>query len=143
MNRVLRPDGLLAMNVWDSFDHNPSVKVIDNVIKSFFETDPPRFLEVPFGFHDPQVCRDLLSQNGFVDVEHSYVSEDVETLDHALPARGFVTGNPTILEIEKHGNIDAETIVADASAALEREFGPAPTRLSFQEIVYLARKSAG
>ena len=141
MNRVLKPGGLLALNVWDSFDHNPSVGVIDTVIKSFFETDPPRFLEVPFGYNDPQVCRNLLSKNGFVDVDHTYVSEKVETLDQALPARGFVTGNPTILEIEKHGNIDVETIVAEASAALEREFGPAPTRLSFQEIVYMARKT--
>jgi ubiquinone/menaquinone biosynthesis C-methylase UbiE len=141
MNRVLKPGGLLALNVWDSFEHNPSVGVIDTVIKSFFKTDPPRFLEVPFGYYDTQACRDLLSQNGFVDVEHTYVCENVETLDHAHPARGFVIGNPTILEIEKHGNIDAEMIVAEASAALEREFGPAPARLSFQEIVYLARRT--
>jgi hypothetical protein len=119
------------------------LQIIDNVIKSFFETDPPRFLEVPFGFHDPEACRDLMSQNGFIDVEHTYVSENVETLSHTLPARGFVTGNPTILEIEKHGNIDAEHIVAKASAALEKEFGPAPTKLSFQEIVFLARKMEG
>jgi ubiquinone/menaquinone biosynthesis C-methylase UbiE len=142
MNRVLKPGGLLALNVWDSLEQNPSVKVIDDVIKSFFETDPPRFLEVPFGFQEPQVYCHLLSQNGFVDVEHTYVSENVETLDHSLPARGFVTGNPTILEIEKHSDIDVETIVAEASAALENVFGPAPTRLSFQEIVYLAHKTA-
>ena len=43
MTRVLKPGGLLALNVWDSLDENPAVRLIDGVIKGFFETDPPRF----------------------------------------------------------------------------------------------------
>jgi ubiquinone/menaquinone biosynthesis C-methylase UbiE len=140
MARVLKPGGVLALNVWGSFAENPAVEVVDGVIKSFFETDPPRFLEAPFSLHDVATVKALFHAAGFDAVDAAHVAEHVETADHALPARGFVTGNPTILEIEKRASIDAETIIAAAAEALERKFGPAPARLSFKEIVYLAKK---
>ena len=40
MTRVLRPGGVLGLNVWDSLDKNPTVKIVDSVIKQHFETDP-------------------------------------------------------------------------------------------------------
>ncbi len=140
MARALKPAGVLATNVWDSFDKNPVVRVIDNVVKSFFKTDPPRFLEVPFSLSDVSEGRRMLSDAGFEGIDVAYVSELVETADHALPARGFITGNPTILEIERRAKVGVEEIVAAAAAALHSEFGPAPVKLPFQEIVYLARK---
>ena len=39
--RVLKPGGLRALNVWDGFEHNRSAGIMDRVIKSHFETDPP------------------------------------------------------------------------------------------------------
>jgi len=141
MTRVLKPGGFLALNVWDSMDKNPAVKVVDGVIKRFFETDPPRFLEIPFGLYDVEEGRRLFREAGFRDVEVNYVSETVEVADHSLPARGFVTGNPTILEVEERAVIEVSEILAAAAAALEGAFGPAPTSLPFQEIVYIAQKA--
>ena len=140
MTRVLKPGGLLALNVWDSLDENPAVRLIDGVIKGFFETDPPRFLEVPFGFNDQDEGRRLFRDAGYGAVEVALVAEAVETIDHMLPARGFVTGNPTIIEVEQRAKVGAEEIVTAAAKALESEFGPAPVKLQFQEIVYVARK---
>lgn len=140
MTRVLRPDGLLALNVWDSMEQNPAVIVVADVIEQFFETDAPRFLEVPFSMHDIDEGRRLLQATGYDAVETSYVAEAIEVSDFALPAAGFITGNPTLFEIEQRSKANVEDVVAAAATALESEFGPAPGKLSFQAIVYLANK---
>ena len=78
MTRVLKPGGVLALNVWDSFHENPAVGVVDGVIKGFFETDPPRFLEIPFGLSDVEEGRRLFLRAGFETVDVTHVAESVE-----------------------------------------------------------------
>ncbi len=141
MTRVLVSEGILALNVWDSFQHNPAVEVIDRAIKQFFETDPPRFLEVPFGTVSADDGHRLFHEAGYETVDIAHVTESVEITDFELLARGFVTGNPTINEIEQRATVGVDEIVAAVVEALEREFGSAPTKLPFQEIVFLARKT--
>jgi ubiquinone/menaquinone biosynthesis C-methylase UbiE len=140
MFRVLRPGGVLALNVWNSFDRNPSVAVIDGVIKQFFNADPPRFLEIPFGQIDADDGLELFHVAGFEEIEIATVAEAVETADHELPARGFVTGNPTILEVQERATVDVEQIIAAASEALQEAFGPAPAKLQFEATVFLGKK---
>ncbi len=140
MSRVLKPGGILALNVWDSFEKNPAVGVVDRVIKQFFEIDPPRFLEIPFSFHNIDDGRKLFHNAGFDNVDIEYVAETVETEEHILSARGLVTGNPTIIEIEQRAKVGVDEILTAVAAELESVFGPAPANLSFQEIVYLAHK---
>ncbi len=140
MTRVLRPGGVLGLNVWDSFQENLSVAIVDRVIKQFFETNPPRFLEVPFGYYDVEEGRKLFRDAGYDFVDVAHVSETIDVADHALTARGFITGNPTITEVGQHATVSAEEIIAAATDALVREFGPAPAKMRFQEIVYLAKK---
>ena len=140
MSRVLKPGGTLALNVWDSFADNPAVGVIDGVIKGFFSTDPPRFLEIPFGQVGVEQGRSLFETAGFESVDVAKVMDAIEVHDHDVPARGFITGNPTILEIEQRGGGEVELVVTAARTALENEFGPAPTKLSFQATVFLGQK---
>ncbi len=143
MTRVLKPGGLLALNVWDSFDNNPAVRVVDGVVKRFFTSDPPRFLELPFGFHDTAEGERLFRDSGYSAVDVVRVSENVETADHDHVARGFLTGNPTIIEIEERASVGLDDILSAATDALQAEFGPAPVELPFQEIIYLAHKPGG
>jgi ubiquinone/menaquinone biosynthesis C-methylase UbiE len=140
MSRVLKPGGTLALNVWDSFAHNPAVGVVDGVIKGFFKVDPPRFLEIPFGQIDVDQGRSLFETAGFASVEIAKVADAIEVASHDVPARGFITGNPTILEIQQRGGGEVDAVVAAARTALESEFGPAPTKLNFQATVFLGQK---
>lgn len=143
MTRVLKPEGVLALNVWDSLDKNPAVRVVGGLIEDFFQDDPPRFLEIPFGFYDVSEGRKLFREAGLGSVDVEYVSEAVEVVDYTGPARGMITGSPMFLEVEQRATVGVEELVAAAAKALEAEFGPAPVKLPFQEIVYLARKTAG
>ena len=138
--RVLRPGGLLALNVWDGFEHNPAPGVMDRVIKSHFETDPPRFLEVPFGSVTPEAGRSLIENAGFSDIEIATVRETVSVPYYTGIARGFVTGNPTILELQNRATVDPETVIQAGFVALKAEFGTPPTGLPFQETIFLARR---
>src|SRR5206468_6656734 len=49
--RVLRSGGVFLFNVWDSFEVNPFGQIAHATIASFFDRNPPRFYEIPFGFH--------------------------------------------------------------------------------------------
>jgi ubiquinone/menaquinone biosynthesis C-methylase UbiE len=141
MTRVLKPRGVLALNVWDSFEKNLSVGVVDRVIKSCFENDPPRFLEMPFGTVTEEIGRNLFHGAGFKSVDIAYVSKAVKVRDYSLPARGFITGNPTAIEVEQRAKVGIEEIIVAVENALKDEFGSAPTKLSFQAIVFMAPKS--
>ena len=68
------------------------------------------------------------------------MTEAVETADYSHPARGFVTGNPTLIEVQESATVSVDDIIMAAETALKTELGPTPAKLTFQEIVYLAQK---
>jgi ubiquinone/menaquinone biosynthesis C-methylase UbiE len=55
--RVLGPGGVFLFNVWDSIERNPIGQTAHKTIASFFESDPPNFYELPFGFYEADVIR--------------------------------------------------------------------------------------
>ncbi len=140
MTRVLKPGGLLTFNVWDSLSHNKVAQIALKTIAGFFETDPPDFLSVPFGYHDTDVIRDLLRDAGYGDPAASVVSATVHQPNALGPARGFVEGNPGILQIRERASADPEDIVAVLAQVYDATFGPAPLRIPLQEIVFAAVK---
>jgi len=58
--RVLMEGGLFAFSVWDSLEHNHFGRTAHDVVTSFFDSDPPTFYQIPFGFHDPDLWINLL-----------------------------------------------------------------------------------
>ncbi len=140
MTRVLRPGGLITFNIWDSLDQNKVAQIALETIAEFFETDPPDFLSVPFGYHDTDVIRDLLLDAGYGSTSASVVSTTVDRPDALCSARGFVEGNPGILQIRERASADPEEIIAALAQAYDAAFGPAPLRFPLQEIVFSAVK---
>jgi ubiquinone/menaquinone biosynthesis C-methylase UbiE len=150
--RVLRPDGLLAFSVWESHDKNPVVGLSHQTIASFFTSDPPDFLTVPFSYHDTEVISALVSDAGFETVEAWNVRETVRSSDALAIARGFVMGNPVVNEICERGSADAEAIILTLADRIEAEFaaGQDAVRISnssatelslaLEEITFTARR---
>lgn len=138
IHRALRPGGLLAMNVWDSLEHNPIADVTGSILTRFFESDPPTFLEVPFGFSNIDSAKDLLQDAGFRNLEIAVVSETVELDDASHIARGFVEGSPAIHEIHDRATALPHVIIEAVAQAIDREFGPGELRIPLQEIVFTA-----
>lgn len=141
MARVLRPGGLLAFNVWDALAYNGVADLARLTIASFFETDPPDFLTVPFGYYEQEPIRGLIAAAGFSNPDIHTVSETVEISSATSIARGFVEGNPGILQIRERPGVDPEAIVTALAEAIEALYGPAPLQVPLQEIVFLAGKA--
>lgn len=141
MARVLRPGGLLAFNVWDSMQYNRVAALAQETISGFFEADPPDFLTVPFGFFDIEPIRKLIADAGLSSPKIDTVCATVEQSDATSIARGFVEGNPGILQIRERAGADSEVIVAALADAIESLYGPVPLQVPLQEIVFLTQKS--
>ena len=141
MTRMLRPGGMLALNVWGSYEANPAVAVVDSVIRSFFDSDPPRFLEAPFSMGDDKDARALFEAAGLTNIVSTVVTRS-QPAAYADVARGLVTGNPTINEIRERSSVDPEDVVSAAARALEAKFGPPPVAFPWLQIVHTGLKPA-
>jgi ubiquinone/menaquinone biosynthesis C-methylase UbiE len=150
--RVLRPGGLLAFSVWESHAKNPVVGLSHRTITSFFASDPPSFLKLPFSYHDTEAISALVADAGFETVETWRVQETVRSNDAPGIARGFVMGNPGVIEIRERGSADPDAIVRELADRIEAEFaaGEGVRRspeadttelsLAFEEITFTARR---
>jgi ubiquinone/menaquinone biosynthesis C-methylase UbiE len=138
--RVLADGGLLAFNVRDSLAHNPYARVVQEAVAGFFPDDPPRFFDVPYGFHDVGAWRDLLTAHGFAEQAIEPVTLEARSTTAEQLAVGFVRGTPLSNAIQERGGA-FDRIVEAAAAALARLGGEAPFRSTMRAIVITARAS--
>jgi hypothetical protein len=136
--RVLVEGGLLAFNVWDSLAHNPYARVVQETIAGFFPTDPPRFYDVPYGFHDVRAWRELLTAHGFAEQGFESVTLEARSPTAEHLAIGAVRGSPMSNAIQERGGA-FDRIVEAVAAALARLGGEAPFRSTMRAIVVTAR----
>jgi ubiquinone/menaquinone biosynthesis C-methylase UbiE len=150
--RVLKPGGVLAFSVWESHQKNPVVGLSHRTIASFFASDPPAFLKLPFSYHDTEMISALVAEADFETVEAWRVRETVRSSDAAGVARGFVMGNPSVNEIRERGSADAEAIIHTLADKIEAEFATreeanatcgaeaVELSLALEEITFTARR---
>ena len=136
MVRVLRPEGPLVFNVWDSLEHNQVIAIGLEVIAAYFETDPPKFLEVPSSYFEIDPIEKLMRTAVLGEIAVHVVKATIERPDATDVARGCVEGNPGIHEIKEWAMAQPEIIVAPVAEAVEAAFGPAPLKIPLQEIVF-------
>ncbi len=131
--RVLRPGGRITYSVWDSLAENALVEEVHRTITSFFETNPPRFLEVPFGMYEDGALRNLFASAGATEIEIDTCRHEVKLPSALDPATGLVCGNPGVREIRERG-ASVEAIVSAAEQAIAAKFGDAPTQARLSAI---------
>jgi SAM-dependent methyltransferase len=125
--RVLRPGGVLLGNVWHSHDENPWARSVHTTVAELFPTDPPRFLETPYGYFDPERIHADLAAAGWDDVQLDAVrleSLAESALDVAL---GIAKGSPLSYELAERG-ADPETVVDELARRLAAVGGERPFR---------------
>ncbi len=135
--RVLSPGGVFLFNVWDSIERNPFGQIAHETISSFFDRDPPTFYELPFGFHDADVIRQLLQKAGFKAIESSLVTLPCRSPSAAEFAIGLVRGNPVATAIEERG-IDVDDVIRAVSLKIAEHYGAAPLESTMQAYVWRA-----
>ena len=140
MLRVCKPGGTIIFNVWDSLEHNPIIKLAGNIAAGFFESDPPKFLLIPFGYNNIKEITELMQSIGLKDVRSEVVSATIDGNTSESIARGVITGNPMVVEIKARGTAPPEVVVEKVKEAIENEYGIEP-KVAIQKIVFWGTKS--
>jgi ubiquinone/menaquinone biosynthesis C-methylase UbiE len=135
--RVLARGGVFLFNVWDSMEHNPFGRIAHKTIASFFESDPPTFYELPFGFFDADLIRSLLQRAGFKAVEALLVTLPCRSPSAAEFAIGLVRGNPVSTAIQERG-VDVDDVIRAVSQKIAQRYGLAPVESTMQAFVWRA-----
>ena len=76
MLRVLRPNGRVVIEVFQSLENNPAYQVVFNTMASVFNI-PLAALAAPFSYGDPSELESLLVDAGFRQVKVESVSQEV------------------------------------------------------------------
>jgi ubiquinone/menaquinone biosynthesis C-methylase UbiE len=105
--RVLSSDGVLLANVWQSMEANPAAGAIHATLAKLFPTDPPRFMETPYGYHDTERILTDMGEAGWNDVQLKDVRLQGLGPSAADFAAGFTLGSPLAHELaERDANVD-------------------------------------
>lgn len=140
VHRVLVSGGRYLFNVWDSHRHNAFGRIAHEVIGGFFPADPPKFYDVPFGYHLIDPIKEALIAAGFGEIKVSVVQLHRPVTDFLSLARGVVFGSPVIDQIRQRGGAEPTEIQQAVAATMRREFGGEPSLMPIQAIVFEARK---
>jgi len=136
--RVLTANGRYLFSVWDAHRHNPFARITHQVVSGFFPDNPPRFFEVPCGYHAIDPIKDSLQAAGFGEITIS-VSRQHRPVDCASFARGMIFGSPVFDQIRQRGGVRPSEVQDAVAAAMAREFGGEIGSISLQAIVFEAR----
>ncbi len=135
--RMLRPGGSLLFSVWDSLEENPANPAVLRALSRLLPDDPPKFLEVPFGFHDEALIRRLMEAAGFTAIRIERVAKECRSPSAREFAVGLVRGTPLVGELAAR-NADLEPMEAAVEAALEEVGGASPFVCPQQALVVQA-----
>lgn len=136
--RVLRPGAPYRFNVWGSLAENPANPAVLEALAALFPDDPPRFLEAPFSFHDPDLIQQLLEGQGFSDIRLEAVLRDCRSPSARDFAVGLVNGTPIANDLAAR-NADLAQATDALEAALARVGGDVPFSAPMKALVVEAR----
>jgi ubiquinone/menaquinone biosynthesis C-methylase UbiE len=119
--RVLKPGGRFLFNVWDRLEHNGFSQAVHEFVGEMFPNDPPRFLEMPYAYHDLSTMVEALQQTKFGSVEIAVQPRESSASDAHQVAMGLIAGSPLANQVTERGSL--EDTVAAVESALAQRFG--------------------
>ena len=136
--RVLKPGGRYYFSIWDSLEHNHFARTVNKKISECLSENPPDFFNIPFGYFNIDVIKNLLVAAGFADIEISVLPR-ISLADEARQvAQGFVLGTPIRLQIEKTHPESLSRIVDQVEQAIGEEFGYKSIGAKMRAVVFVA-----
>lgn len=140
--RVLKSGGQFVFNVWDKLDLNGFSRAVHEAVAQIFPDDPPRFLEVPYSYHDLSAIVRGLQEVGFRTVDITVQPRESKATDPRHVAMGLVAGSPLANQVTERGSPSLEEVTAAVEGALAEKFGTGPITAPMQAFQISARLAA-
>ena len=131
--RVLRPQGRLLFNVWDSLAHNAFAAIVHETLATEFQDAPPDFLaRIPYAYHEPGRIAADIAAGGFSAPMELVTLPAVGSAPANQVAMAFCRATPLAGEINalQPGCLPAATEAV--AAAIRRKFGNDPAEAPMQ-----------
>ncbi len=122
MHRVLAPGGQLLFNTWAELKQNDFCQIAQTTEMTFFETDPPKFYDIPFSLYDARELQGWMEEAGFKDASVSRLELSSASPSADDAAKGLVQGTPLAIAL-KERNADTAAITDAVANALRARFG--------------------
>ena len=140
MRRVLKAGGQLLLNVWDSMEENPFIRVSNDTVAGYYPDSPPLFFNTPYGMHNRAALGAMAAEAGFTKVSLETVTLTGESPNATALATGIVEGTPLALAIQEKATVTSATLVEAVATSLFRLCGSAkPIQVKLQAHVLEAR----
>jgi ubiquinone/menaquinone biosynthesis C-methylase UbiE len=137
--RVLKEGGEYLFSVWDSFEQNPLIKLVNDSLGEIFPSNPPAFLDVPLGYYKIDEIKRILEKAGFEGIEIAVLPQTIKTDDAKNVANGFILGNPLSLQIPELGE-DLNNVMDRITEQVVRHYGNDVIEARKQAIIFKAHK---
>lgn len=134
--RVLVPGGVLIASVWESVADHPYARAIQRALEELFPAAPPTFLDVPYGYNDPERIRADFEAAGWDDPTIELVRLEGESPSAWDLAIGFASGSPLAHELAERGADPSEVALRLADAL----GGDSPYTVELAALVLTATK---
>lgn len=118
MRRVLRPGGLVALNVWCGIEHSPCHAAIAAALHRHASAEVAQRFQAPFAFGDPSTLAQAMLGAGFqrVEVRVEILERRLLPPDESIP--GLLASTPVGPDVARLAEPARRAIVAEAAAAL-------------------------
>lgn len=130
--RVLKPRGKFHFNVWDSLEHNLFAQTVHLAAQDMYPEDPPKFFELPYGYHDLRGIVGELQETGFSDIDitaRPLISSANSARDVAM---AFGAGSPFANEVAVRNTHSLDEVVDHIEGAIKDRFGEGPVAAPMQ-----------
>jgi len=137
--RVLKPGGQFVFNVWDSLAHNGLTEAVHGIVGRLFPEDPPRFLELPHGYHDLGAIKTDLQKAGFAAIDIAVQPRRSEAPGSRAVALAFTAGTPLANQLAERETPNHAEVVEAVDRAIAEKYGPGPISAPMQAVQIAAR----
>ena len=112
-------------------------------VAQIYPDNPPRFLAIPYTYHDLSVIVAALQQAGFADVEIDVQPRESKAADPRQVAMGLVAGTPLANQVAERGSLSLEDATDAVADAIAQKFGSGPISAPMQAFQISAQLPLG
>jgi ubiquinone/menaquinone biosynthesis C-methylase UbiE len=138
--RVLKSGGIYLVTTWAKLEMNEIAAAGRNVLKAFFDNNPPANMNVAFQMHNKNEIHDLLTESGFININIESVVKISVAESAAALASAIVEGS-LIRDFVIQKDASAIPVLKEQTeAAIREKCGDHPVTGKMEAIYCMAQK---